>query len=192
MSTDIRFEHEVSLWECLHDGDLQSLTSDLLARFVTILIDVPYIREFHQLPSETRFRLVLSGVREVQAFQFAPWPGEFALPEGLSWEESQKLRSDNYKKGRLESIDWNILAPKLERTNQYEISNASVMKSIAGSIILQLDLRDDAREYPEIRIGAEKLTILTDPEREIPLEEFLSLGEAYWNAFAKQRSSNEP
>jgi hypothetical protein len=189
MSKDISSNSEVSLWKGLHDGSLLSLTSDMLARSVTILIDVPYIREFHQMPNETRFRFVLEGVYLIEAFRFAAWPGEFTLPEGLSWEESEKLRSDFYKKGRLESIDWQTLALKLERTEQYEISNSTLTESTRGTLILQLELLDDAREdVPEIRIAAEMLHIFLDSGRELPLGEFKELGEAYWKAFAERRT----
>jgi hypothetical protein len=158
----------------------------MLARTVTILVDVPYIWKFHQMPSESRFHLVMEGVRMIEAFQFAAWPGELVIPEGLSWEESQKLRHEHYKKGRLESIDWQILAQKLEHTEQYEISNAELTDSNAGTVMLKLQLTDYSEDFPEIRITAEKFRTFINAECELTLEEFLALGEAYWKAFAER------
>jgi hypothetical protein len=187
VSTDISTNEEVSLWECLHDGPLESVTSDMLARSMTILVDVPYVWKFHQMPSETRFRLVLEGVRVIEAFQFAAWPGELVKPEGVSWEESERLRHEHYKKGRLESIDWQILAQKLEHPEEYEISNATITESNTGTVILMLQLTDYSRDFPEIRVTAEKLRTFLNADHELTLEEFLALGEAYWKAFSERR-----
>jgi hypothetical protein len=192
MSIEVCTNEEVSLWDCLHDGGLESLTSDTLARSVTIRVDVPYIWDFHSMPSESRFRLVLEGVRLVEALQFASWPGEFIIPEGISWDESEKLRREYFSKGRLESIDWQTVAVKLEHTEEHEISNATLNASTTDSVTLQLDLMDDTHEeYPELRIAAEKLRIFINEDRELSLEEFLALGEAYWTAFAERSASRQ-
>ncbi len=51
----------------------------MLARTVTILVDVPYVWEFHQMPSESRFHLVLEGSPNgIEAFRFA----------AVAWENS--------------------------------------------------------------------------------------------------------
>jgi hypothetical protein len=161
----------------------------MLARTVTILVDVPYVWEFHQMPSESRFHLVLEGVRMIEAFRFAAWPGELVIAEGLSWDESQKLRHEHYEKGRLESIDWQVLAQELEHTEQYEISHATTTDSDTGTVILKLQLADFSENFfPEIRITAEKLRTFINAECELTLEEFLALGEAYWIAFAERRT----
>ena len=184
---DINSSQEVSLWDCLHDGSFESLISDPLARTVTIVVDVPYIWEFHGLPNETRFRFVLEGVRLVEALEFAAWPGEFIIPTGLSWDESERLRRANFSKGRLESTDWQTLAVKLEYTEGYEISDSTLSAHTSGIITLQLDLMDYSNEeYPELRITAERLRIFINEERELSLEEFLALGEAYWKDFAER------
>lgn len=123
----------------------------------------------------------------IEAFQFASWPGELVIAEGLSWDESQKLRHEHYKKGRLESIDWQILAKKLEHTEQYEISHATTTESDTGTVMLKLELTDYSEDFPEIRITAEKLRTFINAECELTLKEFLSLGEAYWKAFSERR-----
>ena len=182
---------EVSLWDCLHDGSLQSLTSDKLARSVTVVIDVPYLWSFHSLPQETKFRLVLDGVREVEILQFKPWPGDFVIPEGLPWPESQKLRQDNYLKGRLESGDWQTLAAKLENTERYEISNAAVTVRDGGTALLTFQLMDDdGTDFPEVRITAKRLRFFLGEGQELSLQDFLRFGEAYWQAFAQRQPAN--
>src|SRR5450432_1932900 len=64
MSTVSISDEEVSLWDCLHDGRLESLVSDTLARSVNIAVDVPYLWSFHSLPSSTRFHLILQGSQD--------------------------------------------------------------------------------------------------------------------------------
>ncbi len=51
--------------------------------------------------------------------------------------------------------------------------------------MLMLQLTDYSSEYPEIRMTAEKLHTFINADRELTLEEFLALGEAYWKALLK-------
>ncbi len=138
------------------------------------------------MSSDSRFRLILKGVHTVEAFKFTSWPGEFTLPLGLSWDESEKLRFACYKKGRLESVDWQALAKKLESTEDYKISNATITETGITKITLHLNLMDSRNhDYPEIRISADSLRIFISADQELNLNEFLALGETYWNNFAQ-------
>ena len=105
MATSTRTDEILSLWNCLHDGSLESLTSDTLARSIVLVVDVPYIWSFHSLPDTSRFHLVLQGVRAAEALKFVSWPGDLVMPEGLSWKESEEIRKGFFDKGRLESIE---------------------------------------------------------------------------------------
>ena len=66
----LNITEEESLWVSLHDGILESLTSDRLARSVVLVIDVPYIWEFHAKPDTTRFHVLLEGVRKEGGFVY--------------------------------------------------------------------------------------------------------------------------
>ena len=59
----------LSLWDTLHDGDLLSIASDLLVRTVTLRFDVGYVRDFHHLSEQTRFIIVVNGVRSVRCLR---------------------------------------------------------------------------------------------------------------------------
>ena len=177
---------EESLWECLHDGTLENLTSDLIERAVTLVVDVPYIWEFHKLSDDTRFRITLEGVRLVQALTYTPWPGDFILPPNLKWEDQETLRKQNYAKGRMESADWNTASAKFD-AKQYGISDANLLPSDDQMITIELDLTDYHSDYLQVRLRAERVRFFVNPHRELSLQEFLALGEAYWEDFAKDR-----
>ncbi len=53
---------EFSIWSTLHDGDLTAIESDRMARTLSLRFDVGYIRDFHNLPEDARFVIVISGV----------------------------------------------------------------------------------------------------------------------------------
>ena len=72
----------LSLWETLHDGDLLAIESDLLARTVTLRFDVGYVRDFHHLPADTRFVVLVKGVQSARSFRSVPWPGGCPIPQG--------------------------------------------------------------------------------------------------------------
>ncbi len=178
----------ISLWDSLHDGSLESLSSDTLDRSITLVVDVPYLWSFHSFPSTARFRLILEGVSEVQAFRLVPWPGDLVIPEGSSWEDSEAIRARHFEKGRLESVEWRDVARRLLKTDEYEISHATIAIREHDDEILTMELlKDDRSDSPTIRITAERMRFFLGSERELSRQEFLELGEAYWRAFAERR-----
>ena len=54
-----------SLWDTLHDGELEAVESDVAAKTVVLRVDVPYVREHHRMPSGTRFAIRVEGVQSV-------------------------------------------------------------------------------------------------------------------------------
>jgi hypothetical protein len=180
----------LSLWECLHDGSLNSLIADALNRTVTISVDVPYLWSFHSLPPDTRFRLVLQGVHSLTAMEFHSWPGEFQIPEGLTWGETEELRKRYYANGSYHSMNWQSVASQLEQTVQYELISAGIDDLGNGGVSLRIELMSDERSsYPEIIMKGDCIQFFLGQDRELSRADFLSLGEAYWEDFAHRSTS---
>ncbi len=180
--------NETSLWECLHDGDLESVSSDLLARTLTFLIDVPFHWEFHRLPPTSRFRLVLEGVRILEALRFEPWPGQKEIPQSTPWAEAQRQRKREYEMGRLESTDWSGFVSQVESGAGYEISHGTLTKRNESTIILMLEVYSSSTtHYRELLLQCENVTFSIGQQRQLTLEEFLAFGNAYWEAFAMRK-----
>jgi hypothetical protein len=181
---------EQSLWECLHDGALDSLTLNALARTATVIVDVPYLWSFHSLSPDTRFRLVLTGVSSVAAMDFHAWPGEHLIPAGIPWKESEELRRQYFAKGSYHSLDWQSVAPHLERPGEFEITNARVTDLGNEGVNLNLDLMgDETGLYPQIVIKAEALEFFLSDDNELSQADFLELGHSYWEDWAKGSST---
>ena len=96
----------LSLWDALHDGDLLSIESDLLARTVTLRFDVGYVRDFHRQSEQTRFIIVVDGVRSVRSFRSVPWPGGCSIPQGMLRGQQETLIAEYHRKWREESLSW--------------------------------------------------------------------------------------
>src|ERR1700743_319333 len=92
---------KLSLWECLHDGSIEKVRSDLLARTLTIVVDMPFHWEFHKLPADTRFEIVGESVRVAEVFGFEPWLGAGKPIQDTPWEEAEEQRRSDYDKGLL-------------------------------------------------------------------------------------------
>ena len=178
---------EQSLWVSLHDGVLESLTSDRLARSVTLIVDVPYIWQFHALPDTSRFHVVVEHVRNTTALDFMPWPGRFEMPQSLTWDEQQVVHTKIYGQGRLQSTDWDVMAAKLQASEDYEITNASLALAQDASLVLRLHLMNSVtNDYPQIEITGGNVCFCLHPEnRELSLEQFIAMGGQYWEDFGK-------
>lgn len=174
----------ISLWDALHDGDLLSIESDLFARTVTLRFDVGYVRDFHQLPEETRFVIIVNGVQSVRSFRSVPWPGGCPIPPGTPNEQQSIIIAEYHRKWREESQSWT----EFEKLNNdgFEVSNATLGRG-PDVVALQLGLSADD-DYVTAYIRGEWATFHVG-EKQVTLEEFIALGEAYWSAFAKRAES---
>jgi hypothetical protein len=173
----------LSLWDTLHDGDLLEIESDLLSRTVTMRLDVGYVREFHKLPADTRFVITIIGVQSARSLRYVPWPGEFSMPPGATHEQQSKLIADYHRKWREESQAWS----DFERmtSEQLEISNA-ILARAENSVALQLDISVGHKSYIQAFVRGEEIAFHVG-DHLLKLEEFVQLGEAYWEAFAQRR-----
>ena len=173
-----------SLWDTLHDGDVLAIESDLPTRTVTFRFDVDYVRDFHQLPERTQFVVVADGVQSVRCLRSVPWPGSFSMPTGISREEQSNLINEYHRKWREESFSW----PEFERLTSegLEVSNATLAQSSNG-VALQLGLMVANDRYVEAYLRGEGVKFYVG-DKHFKAEEFVRIGEAYWEAFANKNS----
>jgi hypothetical protein len=171
-----------SLWDALHDGDLLSIESNLLARTVTLRFDVDYVRDFHHLPEGTQFVIVVNGVQSVRSLRSVPWPGGCPIPPGTPNEQQSIIISEYHRKWREESQAWNDFEQLI--SDGLEVSNATLGRG-SDVVALQLGLMVGGDSYVEAYIRGDGATFHVG-EKLVTLEEFFALGEAYWNAFAER------
>lgn len=174
----------LSLWCTLHDGDLLEIHSDPLARTVTLRFDVGYLRVFHQLPEDTQLIIVVIGVRSVRAVRSVPWPGQFSVPEGSTREQESMLIAEYHTKWREESLSWGEFEQLT--TGGLAVSNAILALS-AASVALKLGVMVADTSYSEAQLCGEGISFYVG-DRQLTPEEFVAMGEAYWEAFEKRKS----
>jgi hypothetical protein len=175
-----------SLWDTLHDGDLLAIESDLVARTVTLRFDVDYVRDFHRLPEQTQFVIVVNGVRSVRSLRSVPWPGGCPIPQGMANAQQETLIAEYHRKWREESQSW----ADFERltSDGLEVSNATLGRS-SDVAALRLGLLVAGDSYVEAYIRGEGIAFYIG-ERPVTPEEFVAVGEAYWDAFAEKRKAD--
>lgn len=173
---------EFSLWSTLHDGDLTAIESDLMARTLSLRFDVGYVRDFHNLSVDTRFVIVVGGVQSVRSFSSVQWPGGCSIPAGTPAGQQQTLVAEYQSKWREESMSW----ADFERLTDsgLELSSA-VLTQGSESVALRLGLLVGGDSYAEAFVRGEGITFSIG-ERQVTPQEFVELGEAYWEAFANK------
>jgi hypothetical protein len=114
----------ISLWCSLHDASLLSVSSDLLARTLTLHFDPYYLCSFHNLGEGITLSLLLKGVQSVRAFRWSVWPGDFQLPPGTGehWDEHQKMMAEFRKLWRQESESWETFQSSVNSDEDAEIN----------------------------------------------------------------------
>jgi hypothetical protein len=180
----------ISLWRCLHDGSIEKVLSDLMARTLTIVVDSPFHWEFHKLPADTRFEIVGEGVRVAETFDFIAWPGAWVPVQGTPWKEAEERRHSDYEKGRLISADWNDFAAQVGADEDHEIMSAE-LDITAPNVVLSLGIMSYPNSnYRDVKIHAERFRFLVG-DRELSLQEFQHFGSKYWDDFSgKSKDAN--
>src|SRR5260370_36517819 len=97
---------EVSLWAGLHDAQIVSIQSNLLARTITLHLESDHLLEFHKLPLDMQFLLRLDGEQSARVVHYAVWPGEFSVPAGAAREEETPVLAEDQSTWRDETYNW--------------------------------------------------------------------------------------
>ena len=174
---------ELSLWSTLHDGDLIAIESDLLARTLTLRFDVGYVRNFHRLPEDARFEIIVDGVQSVRSSSSVPWPGECLIADGTPAEQQQIIVAEYQRKWREESLSWSDFERLIIKG--LEVSSATLGQASDG-VVLRFGLLVGGDSYVEAFIRGEGISFGI-ADRKLTPGEFVELGEAYWEMFAKNR-----
>lgn len=178
---------EISLWDCLHDGELISCASNLLERFVTLEIEVDHLIKDKQ--NLTTFLLRLEDVASVRAVGHFRWPGKFEEPENASGADREALLKDYYAKWRSESLSWPEFEAALA-TDPLRISDACYVSGNDETTLrlggfMDGDKFDDI--YFDVFLSGKSLSASCRDGREFSFENLIALGGEYWEAFAARR-----
>lgn len=180
---------EVSLWAGLHDAQIVSIQSNLLERSLTLHLESDHLLEFHNLPLDMQFLLRLDGVQSARVLRYAIWPGEFSVPAGLSHEEGARLIAEYQSKWREESLSWNELegAVTTECKQVIDIADATLATAADNSVALRISGLLNYTEHRELFLRAERLTLSKGDGQDLGIAGLLRMGEAYWEAFDRQK-----
>jgi len=177
----------------LHDGEIVSFRSDHLERTVSIHCDVEHLRKFHHLPEGFQFVLQLEGVQSARVFRYSIWPGEFAVPLGVSHDEESRLVLEYQAKWREESLSWTEFEKAITRECEQILDIADAALATSNELVaLRLRGHLNYTVYHEVFLRAEKLSISGSDGRTFRVKEFQELGEAYWEAFSRRPSTIIP
>lgn len=178
-----------SLWPGLHDAELVSVRSNLLARTVELTFEIAHLRKFHRLPKGLQFRIQLAGVQSARVVRYAMWPGEFKVPAGASRAEEARLTAAYQDKCREESASWNQFEAAISPEKQMvlEITNAILASGPPKQVSLLLNGHDHHSGYYELNLRAESIEFQRSDGESMDLRKFLKLGESYWDAFSSKR-----
>jgi hypothetical protein len=169
---------EQSLWECLHDADLEAVRSDAVQRSAVLQFDVWYLRQYHGLPDDLSFRFSLSGVASLRASIYVHWPGPLSIPAGVGREEEARLVSEYRAKGREESIAWREFETTLS-LNGFEVGDAC-LASGEDQITLRIEGTLGGDHWCNLILRAVSLSVIRTDGTMLSLDQFLDLGRAYW------------
>lgn len=181
----------VSLWDSLHDAQIVSIRSDLIERSMVMSCDIEHLRSFHGLGEGFQFFLRLSGVQSARVLRYAIWPGDFSVPAGLSRGEENQMIKEYQAKWREESASWVEFESGVTRENEQvlDVSDAAIAISQSGVVALKVSGHFNYATYHELYVRCESLNIFGGDGKQFELEEFLGLGETYWEAFSRRGDS---
>jgi hypothetical protein len=186
---------EVSLWAALHDTQIVSIQSDLLARTLTLHLESEHLLEFHHLPLDMQFLLRLEGVQSARVVHYAIWPGKFSVPTGVSNEDQTRFVAEYQSKWREESLSWSELESAIttECKQVIDIADATMATAADNSVALRISGLFNYTEFRELFLRAERLKLSKGDGQDLRIAGLLKMGEAYWDAFERRKTrDSEP
>ncbi len=176
---------EVSLWGCLHDGELLSCESNIERRHIRFEFSIDHLDEGDT--DLTRFFLDITSVNSVRAHLVFRRLGDFKEPVGATPEQRAALVQAYQEKWREESIGW----PEFESilfTDPLQVSDAGMVESedtqslrLAG--FLNGEKFHDV--YCEVFVSGAEISAARSDTKEFSLSGFIELGDKYWETLGK-------
>ena len=174
---------ELSLWSCLHDGELLSSTSNLLERFITLEVLVNHLIEDKENP--IRFLLNIDEVSSVRAIGHFRYVGKFEEPENIS-DFERRILTGKHLIWREESLSWSDFESALA-TDPLQISDAGYVEH-NDQTTLRLGGFLDGEKFDDIYfyvfLRGKSLTASRSDGEDFSLDKFIELGRNYWDSFA--------
>lgn len=176
----------ISLWDCLHDAELFKISSDLYDRSVAIEFGAYHILEFHDMPKDMKFVFLFEKVTSARVCKYAIWPGKFERPDNISRDEETRLVNEYQSKWREESLGWNDFVEIIQdKENNFDISHSEFATN-GNELAFRIEGMLNDRSYHVIFIKASNLIIKKSNGEIISLDQFLRLGQDFWNDFAER------
>jgi hypothetical protein len=175
-------EH-LSLWGCLHDGELLSASSNTRARTLRFEFQVDHLAD------EVIFSFEIVGVVTVMATRH-PAPYAFEKPADATNDELNKLVKDYQKSWRTESMDWNEFESALI-TDPLQIGDADLFRDNERAVLLVGGFLDSERYddlYCSISISASDIRVSRSDGKPCDLQTFRELGRDYWDSFSRKNT----
>ncbi len=175
------------LGDALHDADLIQISSDPLARTVTLVLDIEHLREFAKVSSGVTWRFMVHSVSMLLARRWEAWPGPTPELNGLSHAEQCALVAEYQAKGRMVSVAWS----DFERAvNAHRLcTQDATLHQRDSDLVLEGYGHDSKNDtFFEFKLVGAQLQCERSDGRQGSLDELLRLGEAYWENFSKRAS----
>lgn len=170
----------------LHDGQLLSISSDLLERTVTLEVDAFHIHRDFRPEKEHRFVIQLQKVQSARVTTWAVWPGEIPEVQGKPMAEQAILVEKYQAKWREESMCWSDFVAAFT-SNVIDIDFAHVASNESATALRVqgwLSGEEFDEQYVDVFVRAGQISIRGSNGTTITVEQFIQLSEAHWQALS--------
>ncbi len=172
---------EVSLWGCLHDGELISCRSDLLRRFVGLEFKVSHL--LSDAEEGVSFTIRVEAATSVRAIGHFRSIDKYEEPRDISPEERTQLTKEYWTKWREESLSWSEFESALA-TDPLQITDAAFVSSDCEKTLklggfLNGEKFDDI--YFDVFVRGRGIDASRSDGNDFNLDAFIELGRNYWD-----------
>ena len=175
------------LWDALHDADIIQISSDPLARTVTLMLDIEHLRKFAEVSSGVTWRFVVHSVSMLLARRWEAWPGPRPELNGLGHAEQCSLVAEYQAKARTVSVAWSDFERSVNAHGLW--TKDATLHQRDSDLVLEGYGHDSENDTCfEFKLVGGQLQCERSDGRQGSLEELLRLGEAYWENFSKRAS----
>ena len=172
-----------SLWDALHDSQLTGLSSDTLARSITLALDTKHLWKLAGVDPRPFWRLTIYGASKALVSRWTAWPGPVPDLKDMSRPEQTAAVKAYQAKGRTVSVSWEDFETAVTTHGlcildaDFTADDQSVTLRMEGEMF-------ETDSYFEFRVHGEKLECERTDGVATGLTDLIRLGEKYWEDFS--------